>query len=59
MKYINYEAAIYPNAKTDDFLVKVAETVDEASKLIEIGLRPLQILMAKSYSENASKKITG
>jgi integrase len=36
MKYIHYEAAIY-NAKTDDFHVKIAETVEEACKLIEVG----------------------
>ncbi len=37
MKYIHYEAAIYHNTNTDDFHVKVAETVEEACKLIETG----------------------
>jgi hypothetical protein len=37
MKYIHYEAAIYNSTNTDDFHVKVAETVEEACKLIEAG----------------------
>jgi hypothetical protein len=37
MQYINLEAAIYHGGDADDFQVKVADTVEEACKLIETG----------------------
>lgn len=37
MVYINLEAALYHNNNADDFHVKVAETLDEACKLLETG----------------------
>jgi hypothetical protein len=37
MQYINLEAAIYHGGNADDFHVKIAETIEEACKLIETG----------------------
>jgi integrase len=37
MQYINLEAALYHNSNTDDFHVKVAETLDQACELLETG----------------------
>jgi hypothetical protein len=37
MQYINLEAALCHNSNTDDFHVKIAETLDEACKLLETG----------------------
>jgi integrase/recombinase XerD len=37
MQYINLEAALYHNSMIDDFHVKIAETLDEACRLLETG----------------------
>lgn len=37
IQYINLEAALYHNDNNDDFHIKVAETLDEACKLLETG----------------------
>jgi len=37
MTYINLEAALYHNSDSDDFHVKVAESLEEICKLVESG----------------------
>jgi len=37
MQYINLEAALYHGENADDFHVKIAETLEEACKLLESG----------------------
>jgi hypothetical protein len=37
MQYISLEAALYQGSNADDFHVKVADTLEEACKLLETG----------------------
>ena len=37
MQYINLEAVLYHGGNADDFHVKVADTLEEACKLLETG----------------------
>jgi integrase len=55
MQYINLEAAIYHGGNVDDFHVKVADTLEEACKLIETGFEYVTDMESKRCLENASK----
>ena len=56
MKYIHYEAAIYYSTNTDDFHVKVAETVDEACNLIESGFEFVTDMESKKLFRKRKSK---
>jgi hypothetical protein len=43
----------------DDFHVKVAETLEDACKLLETGFEYITDMEGKNYSENESRKLSG
>ena len=47
------------SSNEDDFHVRVAETLEDACKLLETGFEYVTDMEGKSYSENESRKLSG